>query len=76
MQYDMVTEYNKSNIHKNILFYGRFRIVNASFTSVALSWWIHFVLLLQLFAGIYPDEEFLPKKSAPVYADDDSDSAE
>jgi len=30
----------------------------------------------KLFAGIYPDEEFLPKKSAPVYADDDSDSAE
>ena len=57
-------------------FYGRFRIVNASFTSVALSWWIHFVLLLQLFAGIYPDEEFLPKKSAPVYTDGDSDSAE
>ncbi|CAO2203168.1 unnamed protein product [Urochloa humidicola] len=30
----------------------------------------------KLFADIYPDEEFLPKKSAPVYADDDSDSAE
>lgn len=30
----------------------------------------------KLFAGIYPDEEFLPKNSAPVYADDDSDSAE
>jgi len=30
----------------------------------------------KLFAGIYLDEEFLPKKSAPVYADDDSDSAE
>lgn len=30
----------------------------------------------KLFASIYPDEEFLPKKSAPVYADDASDSAE
>jgi hypothetical protein len=34
------------------------------------------VPLLQLFADICPNEEFLPKKSAPVYADDDSDSAE
>jgi Rab proteins geranylgeranyltransferase component A len=32
--------------------------------------------LLQLFAAICPNEKFLPKKSAPVYADDDSDSAE
>ncbi|AQK89347.1 rab escort protein 1 [Zea mays] len=30
----------------------------------------------KLFASIYADEEFLPKKSAPVYANDDSDSAE
>ncbi|CAL4957284.1 unnamed protein product [Urochloa decumbens] len=30
----------------------------------------------KLFADIYPDEEFLPKKSAPAYGDDDSDSAE
>lgn len=30
----------------------------------------------KLFASIYPDEEFLPRKSAPVYGDDDSDSAE
>ncbi|KAJ1283259.1 hypothetical protein BS78_03G115000 [Paspalum vaginatum] len=28
----------------------------------------------KLFTDIYPDEEFLPKKSAPVYADDDTDS--
>ncbi|TVU19893.1 hypothetical protein EJB05_36074, partial [Eragrostis curvula] len=30
----------------------------------------------KLFADICPNEEFLPKNSAPVYADDDSDSAE
>ncbi|KAL6626418.1 hypothetical protein ACP70R_030144 [Stipagrostis hirtigluma subsp. patula] len=30
----------------------------------------------KLFADICPNEEFLPKKSAPVHADDDSDSAE
>lgn len=30
----------------------------------------------KLFADICPNEEFLPKRSAPVYADDDSDSAE
>ncbi|TVU01317.1 hypothetical protein EJB05_53225 [Eragrostis curvula] len=30
----------------------------------------------KFFANICPDEEFLPKKSAPVYAEDDSDSAE
>jgi hypothetical protein len=37
---------------------------------------IWLVCLLQLFSHICPDEEFLPKNSAPVYADDDSDSAE
>uniref|UniRef100_A0A0D3HBC2 Rab proteins geranylgeranyltransferase component n=1 Tax=Oryza barthii TaxID=65489 RepID=A0A0D3HBC2_9ORYZ len=30
----------------------------------------------KLFADIYPNEEFLPKKSAAVYANDDSDSAD
>uniref|UniRef100_A0A0A9CUQ5 Rab escort protein n=1 Tax=Arundo donax TaxID=35708 RepID=A0A0A9CUQ5_ARUDO len=30
----------------------------------------------KLFSDIFPNEEFLPRKSAPVYADDDSDSAE
>ncbi|XP_062208296.1 rab escort protein 1-like [Phragmites australis] len=30
----------------------------------------------KLFADICPNEEFLPRKSAPVYADDDSDSGE
>ncbi|KAL6614315.1 hypothetical protein ACP70R_036585 [Stipagrostis hirtigluma subsp. patula] len=30
----------------------------------------------KLFTDICPNEEFLPRKSAPVYADDDSDSAE
>jgi hypothetical protein len=35
-----------------------------------------FLFRLQLFTSIYADEEFLPKKSAPVYANDDSDSTE
>ncbi|KAF8661532.1 hypothetical protein HU200_056952 [Digitaria exilis] len=30
----------------------------------------------KLFTDIYPDEEFLPKKSAPVHDDEDSDSGE
>lgn len=30
----------------------------------------------KLFADTYPNEEFLPRNSAPKYADDDSDSAE
>ncbi|OEL23204.1 Rab escort protein 1 [Dichanthelium oligosanthes] len=30
----------------------------------------------KLFADIYPDEEFLSRNSAPVHADDDSDSVE
>ncbi|XP_062196185.1 rab escort protein 1-like [Phragmites australis] len=30
----------------------------------------------KLFVDICPNEEFLPRKAAPVYADDDSDSAE
>ncbi|GJN37873.1 hypothetical protein PR202_gb26870 [Eleusine coracana subsp. coracana] len=30
----------------------------------------------KLFTDICPNEKFLPRKSAPVYADDDSDSAE
>ncbi|RCV30640.1 hypothetical protein SETIT_9G319900v2 [Setaria italica] len=30
----------------------------------------------KLFGDIYPDEEFLPRSSAPVHGDDDSDSAE
>lgn len=33
-------------------------------------------LFLQLFADTYPDEEFLPRKSSPKYAECDSDSAE
>uniref|UniRef100_A0A0D3HBC4 Uncharacterized protein n=1 Tax=Oryza barthii TaxID=65489 RepID=A0A0D3HBC4_9ORYZ len=34
------------------------------------------VKIVRLFADIYPNEEFLPKKSAAVYANDDSDSAD
>ncbi|RCV23958.1 hypothetical protein SETIT_5G046900v2 [Setaria italica] len=30
----------------------------------------------KLFGDIYPDEEFLPRNSAPVHGDDDSDSTE
>ncbi|GJN06219.1 hypothetical protein PR202_ga23924 [Eleusine coracana subsp. coracana] len=34
------------------------------------------VLMSELFTDIYPNEEVLSRKSAPLYSDDDSDSAE
>jgi hypothetical protein len=34
------------------------------------------MFFLQLFVEIYPNEEFLPRNSAPQHEDDDSDSAE
>jgi hypothetical protein len=48
---------------------------DASFTPLCPDEFVSY-FHLQLFASIYPDEEFLPRKSAPVYGDDDSDSAE
>jgi hypothetical protein len=60
---------------KITLFCDSFRMDDASFTPLCPDEFVSY-FHLQLFASIYPDEEFLPRKSAPVYGDDDSDSAE